>query len=97
LTKAVTAALLNLVGDLICQLTINKTSSLDKKRTLTFTFLGLGLVGPTLHFWYLYLSKVVTASGLSGAVIRLLLDQVAKFPVPSLTIMFPSCFLCVST
>jgi protein Mpv17 len=52
LTKAVTAALLNLVGDLICQLTINKTSSLDKKRTLTFTFLGLGLVGPTLHFWY---------------------------------------------
>ncbi|CAA0403727.1 hypothetical protein AtNW77_Chr5g0104191 [Arabidopsis thaliana] len=81
LTKAVTAALLNLVGDLICQLTINKTSSLDKKRTLTFTFLGLGLVGPTLHFWYLYLSKVVTASGLSGAVIRLLLDQFVFAPI----------------
>ncbi|XP_010420790.1 PREDICTED: protein sym-1 [Camelina sativa] len=81
LTKAVTSALLTLIGDLICQLTIDKTSSLDKKRTLTFTVLGLGLVGPALHFWYLYLSKVVTASGLSGAVIRLLLDQFVFAPI----------------
>ncbi|CAH8285997.1 unnamed protein product [Eruca vesicaria subsp. sativa] len=81
LTKSVTSALLTLIGDLICQLTINKTSSLDKKRTLTFTILGLGLVGPALHFWYLYLSKVVTASGLSGAVLRLLLDQFVFAPV----------------
>ncbi|VVB17086.1 unnamed protein product [Arabis nemorensis] len=81
LTKAVTSAILTLIGDLICQLTINKTSSLDKKRTLTFTFLGLVLVGPALHFWYLYLSKVVTASGLSGAVLRLLLDQFVFAPI----------------
>ncbi|KAG2300098.1 hypothetical protein Bca52824_036570 [Brassica carinata] len=81
LTKSVTSALLTLIGDLICQLTINKTSSLDKKRTLTFTILGLGLVGPALHFWYLYLSKAVTASGLSGAVLRLLLDQFVFAPV----------------
>ncbi|CAN6863774.1 unnamed protein product [Brassica oleracea] len=81
LTKSVTSALLTLIGDLICQLTINKTSSLDKKRTLTFTILGFGLVGPALHFWYLYLSKVVTASGLSGAVLRLLLDQFVFAPV----------------
>ncbi|KAJ4872905.1 Peroxisomal membrane 22 kDa (Mpv17/PMP22) family protein [Raphanus sativus] len=81
LTKAVTSAILTLIGDLICQLTINRTSSLDKKRTLTFTILGLGLVGPALHFWYLYLSKVVTASGLSGAVLRLLLDQFVFAPV----------------
>ncbi|KAF2610456.1 hypothetical protein F2Q70_00007651 [Brassica cretica] len=63
------------------ELTINRTSSLDKKRTLTFTILGLGLVGPALHFWYLYLSKVVTASGLSGAVLRLLLDQFVFAPI----------------
>ncbi|KAF8052257.1 hypothetical protein N665_1582s0013 [Sinapis alba] len=81
LTKAVTSAILTLIGDLICQLTINRTSSLDKKRTLTFTILGLGLVGPALHFWYLYLSKVVTASGLSGAVLRLLLDQFVFAPI----------------
>ncbi|CAN8252376.1 unnamed protein product [Cochlearia groenlandica] len=81
LTKAVTSAILTLIGDLICQLTIDKSSSLDKKRTLTFTALGLGLVGPALHFWYLYLSKVVTASGLSGAVMRLLLDQFVFAPV----------------
>ncbi|KAG2331948.1 hypothetical protein Bca52824_003128 [Brassica carinata] len=35
----------SLIGDLICQLTINRTSSLDKKR----------LVDPALHFWYLVL------------------------------------------
>ncbi|KFK26211.1 hypothetical protein AALP_AA8G217100 [Arabis alpina] len=81
LTKAVTSALLTLIGDLICQLTIDKTSSLDKKRTLTFTFLGLVLVGPALHFWYLYLSKVVTASGLTGTVLRLLLDQFVFAPI----------------
>ncbi|CAH2072339.1 unnamed protein product [Thlaspi arvense] len=101
LTKAVTSAILTLIGDLICQLTINRTSSLDKKRTLTFTILGLGLVGPALHFWrikllmlilyllseirnsirYLYLSKVVTATGLSGAVLRLLLDQFIFAPI----------------
>ncbi|KAL2895707.1 PXMP2/4 family protein 4 [Bienertia sinuspersici] len=75
LTKAVTSALLTLVGDLICQLVIDKVPSLDFKRTSIFTFLGLAFVGPTLHYWYLYLSKVVTLQGASGAFVRLLLDQ----------------------
>ncbi|XP_010520630.1 PREDICTED: protein sym-1, partial [Tarenaya hassleriana] len=81
LTKAVTSAILNLVGDLICQLAIDKVSSLDTKRMLLFTFLGLVLVGPTLHFWYLYLSKLVTVSGVSGAVLRLILDQFIFSPI----------------
>ncbi|KAK1388086.1 Peroxisomal membrane protein MPV17 [Heracleum sosnowskyi] len=75
LTKAVTSALLNLVGDLICQLLIDKVPSLDLKRMFLFTFLGLALVGPTLHFWYLYLSKLVTTPGASGAFLRLVVDQ----------------------
>ncbi|KAL1819814.1 hypothetical protein DCAR_0416131 [Daucus carota subsp. sativus] len=75
LTKAVTSALLNLVGDLICQLLIDKVPSLDLKRMFLFTFLGLALVGPTLHFWYLYLSKLVTTPGASGAFLRLVIDQ----------------------
>lgn len=75
LTKAVTSALLNLVGDLICQLLIDKVPSLDLKRMFLFTFLGLALVAPTLHFWYLYLSKLVTTPGASGAFLRLVIDQ----------------------
>lgn len=81
LTKAVTSAFLTLIGDLICQLLIDKVPSFDYKRTFMFTFLGLVLVGPTLHFWYLYLSKLVTLPGASGAFLRLLLDQFLFAPM----------------
>lgn len=80
-TKAVTSALLTFVGDLICQLAIDQAPSLDIKRTFLFTLLGLVLVGPTLHFWYLYLSKLVTMPGASGAFCRLLVDQFIFAPV----------------
>uniref|UniRef100_A0A0E0BEW4 Uncharacterized protein n=1 Tax=Oryza glumipatula TaxID=40148 RepID=A0A0E0BEW4_9ORYZ len=80
-TKAVTSAVLTLTGDLICQLAIDKVPKLDLKRTFVFTFLGLVLVGPTLHVWYLYLSKLVTINGASGAIARLLLDQFIFSPI----------------
>ncbi|CAN6576757.1 unnamed protein product [Malus baccata var. baccata] len=74
-TKALTSALLTLIGDMVCQLVIDKAPYLDLKRTFLFTLMGLVLVGPTLHFWYLYLSKLVTTPGASGAFLRLVLDQ----------------------
>ncbi|KAF7803965.1 protein sym-1 [Senna tora] len=73
--KALTSAVLTLIGDLICQLVIDQVPSLDIKRTFLFTLLGFVLVGPTLHLWYLYLSRLVTLPGASGAFLRLLLDQ----------------------
>ncbi|PIN11667.1 Peroxisomal membrane protein MPV17 [Handroanthus impetiginosus] len=81
ITKAVTSALLTLVGDIICQVVIDQVPSLDFKRTFTFTLLGLVLVGPTLHFWYLYLSKLISTPGASGALLRLLLDQFLFSPI----------------
>ncbi|XP_078160752.1 protein SYM1-like [Carex rostrata] len=81
ITKAITSAILTLIGDLICQFVIDKVTKLDLKRTFVFTFLGLALVGPTLHVWYLYLSKLVTMQGASGAVVRLCLDQFLFSPV----------------
>ncbi|XP_008792439.2 protein sym-1-like [Phoenix dactylifera] len=80
-TKAITSAFLTLIGDLICQLLIDQVSKLDFRRTFVFTLLGLVLVGPTLHFWYLYLSKLVTVPGASGAFLRLLLDQFVFSPI----------------
>ncbi|KAG4912846.1 hypothetical protein JHK82_053426 [Glycine max] len=79
--KALTSSILNLIGDLICQLVIDQVPSLDFKRTFVFTFLGFALVGPTLHFWYLYLSKLVTLPGASGALLRLVLDQFLFSPI----------------
>ncbi|KAH6809354.1 Peroxisomal membrane 22 kDa family protein [Perilla frutescens var. frutescens] len=81
ITKSITSALLTLVGDLICQLLIDRVPSPDLKRTFIFTLLGLVMVGPTLHFWYLYLSKLVTTPGASGAFLRLLLDQFIFAPI----------------
>ncbi|KAJ8770343.1 hypothetical protein K2173_014953 [Erythroxylum novogranatense] len=74
-TKAVTSAVLTLLGDLICGLVIEQVASPDFKRTFLFTFLGFALVGPKLHFWYLYLSKLMPKPGATGALSRLLLDQ----------------------
>ncbi|XP_057804122.1 protein sym-1-like [Salvia miltiorrhiza] len=81
ITKAVTSAILTLVGDVICQLFIDQVPSPDLKRTFIFTLLGLALVGPTLHFWYSYLSKVVTVPGASGTFLRLFLDQFIFSPI----------------
>ncbi|XP_051116868.1 protein sym-1 isoform X2 [Andrographis paniculata] len=75
ITKAITSAILTLVGDIICQLWIDKAPSMDMKRTFIFTMLGMVLVGPALHFWYLSLSKLVTTPGAYGAFLRLVLDQ----------------------
>ncbi|KAD4584058.1 hypothetical protein E3N88_21659 [Mikania micrantha] len=80
-TKAITSALLTFIGDLICQVLIDKVPSLDLKRVSLFTFLGMVLVGPTLHFWYLYLHKLVTTTGAIGAFVRLIVDQFIFAPV----------------
>ncbi|RAL43174.1 hypothetical protein DM860_009956 [Cuscuta australis] len=80
-TKAITSALLTCIGDLICQLWSDQVPPFDGMRTFRFTLLGLVLVGPSLHFWYLYLSRLVTTTGASGAVLRLLLDQLVFAPV----------------
>jgi len=80
-TKAVTSAVLTLAGDLICQLVIDQVPELDLRRTFVFTFLGIALMGPTLHVWYLYLSKLVTISGASGVITRLILDQLIFSPI----------------
>lgn len=81
ITKAVTSALLTFFGDLFCQLAIEKSPKLDAKRLSMFTLLGLVLVGPTLHFWYLSLSKLVSGSGAFNAGFRLLLDQFLFSPL----------------
>ncbi|XP_020700468.2 protein sym-1 [Dendrobium catenatum] len=87
-TKALTSAFLTLIGDLSCQILIDNAPKLDGRRTFVFTFLGLVMVGPTLHFWYLSLSKLISLPGASGASLRLLLDQFFFSPI------FIGAFLC---
>ena len=42
---------------------------------------GLLLIGPTLHFWYGSLGTIVKATGNTGAIMRLSLDQLCFAPV----------------
>lgn len=80
-TKALTSMLLNVLGDLFCQLVVEKRTELDVKRCGVTAIIGLILVGPTLHFWYSTLSKLVTAGGTTGASLRLGLDQLIFSPI----------------
>lgn len=45
------------------------------------TFLGLVLVGPTLHFWYGYLARKYAENTFHNVLRRLVLDQFAFTPV----------------
>uniref|UniRef100_A0A7I4AFN1 Uncharacterized protein n=1 Tax=Physcomitrium patens TaxID=3218 RepID=A0A7I4AFN1_PHYPA len=75
-TKAITLGILNCVGDIFTQLYVEKSGGLDYRRVASMTTFGLFIVGPTLHYWYSFLNRVVKASGPKGVAIRLVLDQV---------------------
>ena len=81
--KLATTAFLNFAGDLICQLTL-EDGPFNARRSATFTFLGFALVGPSLHFWYLNLSRFVSTFGLTSnkaALVSVLFDQLVFSPV----------------
>jgi len=86
LTRTVTCALLNGLGDVFAQLVI-EGGAFDAKRATTFTLLGLLFIGPILYVWYSLLGKLVPFSGLGGVLASLALDQVAFAPLFIASIM----------
>ncbi|XP_024387945.1 uncharacterized protein [Physcomitrium patens] len=80
-TKAITLGILNCVGDIFTQLYVEKSGGLDYRRVASMTTFGLFIVGPTLHYWYSFLNRVVKASGPKGVAIRLVLDQFIFAPI----------------
>ncbi|GAB4814665.1 hypothetical protein N2152v2_001711 [Parachlorella kessleri] len=79
-TKAVSAAVLNGLGDIIAQLGFEKGHDFDWRRLGVFTFLGFIFIGPALHYWYGTLGRLVTAKGTAGTLIKLTADQLAFAP-----------------
>lgn len=51
------------------------------RRLSTFTVLGLLWVAPCLHFWYGTLNRLVTATGNTGALMRMACDQLGFAPL----------------
>lgn len=83
LTKAVTSGVISAAGNLICQVGVERRplNGLDNRRLALFTALGAAYVAPMLHVWYGLLGRLVTAQGVSGALGRMALDQLAFAPV----------------
>eukprot|EP00887_Chlorella_sp_A99_P003864 scaffold11.g3864.t1 len=79
-TKAITAAALNGLGDVIAQLQFEKDGAFNWRRLGVFAFLGLVLIGPALHAWYGKLGVVVKATGTKGAAIMALEGHAADAP-----------------
>lgn len=90
-TKMWTSGLLNAFGDFASQFYIETDTPFDAKRFAIFTFLGIGLVGPVLHFWYGTLAKIFAAPGMASAVKSLAFDQFLFAPV--FCGLFLSCLL----
>lgn len=81
LTKSLTSGVIALAGDVSCQIAVEKVENVNMKRAAIFSLLGGALVGPTLHFWYSFLHKVLPAANSMGAMGRLGLDQFVFAPV----------------
>ncbi|KAK2076102.1 hypothetical protein QBZ16_001438 [Prototheca wickerhamii] len=79
-TKSITAGVLNAMGDLLAQLTVDADKPFDWKRLGIFTFLGVALVGPALHAWYGVLGRLVTSTGSKAGLMRMALDQFVMAP-----------------
>lgn len=75
LTKALTSSLLVAVGDIVSQLVIEKVDHLDGRRLLNMSIIGGCLIGPTLHFWYGALNRLITGATSAAAIGRLCCDQ----------------------
>lgn len=80
-TKGITAALLNTIADLFCQLVVERKSTVDLGRLLSFAAIGLLLVGPSLHIWYGLLPRLIPVPGDKGTLLRLALDQLIFAPL----------------
>ncbi len=92
LTKSITAGVLSFIADVICQKGFGSTPNegnkegtkvtkvLDFPRIGKFTFLGVALVGPLLHFWYGGLARRIPGVDLVSTLKRLALDQLLFAP-----------------
>uniref|UniRef100_A0A7R9V7K2 Peroxisomal membrane protein MPV17 n=1 Tax=Chlamydomonas euryale TaxID=1486919 RepID=A0A7R9V7K2_9CHLO len=80
-TRALTCGVLNLVGDIFCQLFVEKAGSFDLKRGALFFVIGTAYVGPVLYNWYGFLGKLIPGSSLGAVAGSLVMDQLVFAPV----------------
>ncbi|XP_062202549.1 uncharacterized protein LOC133904918 [Phragmites australis] len=82
LTKSVTAAAIFTAADLSSQmLTLGPEDSPDFLRTLRMASYGLLISGPTLHFWFNFVSKVFPKKDVVNTFKKMFLGQAVYGPI----------------
>lgn len=91
IVKSLTAGILNLFADLVCQVFFEKVPQVDIQRLLSFTAIGLFMSGPGLHIWYGLLPKVIPVPGFPGVLLRLAADQLIFTPLGVVCLFIALC------
>nr|DAD41460.1 TPA_asm: hypothetical protein HUJ06_015783 [Nelumbo nucifera] len=86
LTKSITAGLIYSVADLSAQrMTQTSSESFDLIRTLRMTGYGMLFMGPSLHFWFNFLSRVFPKLDVVTTLKKLIMGQVIYGPIVTAT------------
>ncbi|CAH9116649.1 unnamed protein product [Cuscuta epithymum] len=88
LTKSVTCAVIYTAADLSSQ-TLSGLSSLEQYdilRTLRMTGYGMLILGPSLHFWFNFLSRAFPKQDLRATITKMALGQTVYGPI--MTVVF---------
>ncbi|KAG1674855.1 hypothetical protein FOA52_015243 [Chlamydomonas sp. UWO 241] len=81
LTKAATCGILNALGDVLAQLVVEKSGTINVQRTATFAAIGFMLTGPLITYWYDLLARLMPSSmGATSTLMSLAIDQLLFAP-----------------
>ncbi|XP_065898101.1 protein Mpv17-like [Dysidea avara] len=75
ITNATTTGVLFALGDVIAQKLIEKQKKLDWGRSARFGLVGFCFAGPVIGGWYRLLDRVITSTGPTTALKKVLCDQ----------------------
>mmetsp|Transcript_911 Transcript_911/g.2497 ORF Transcript_911/g.2497 Transcript_911/m.2497 type:complete len:274 (-) Transcript_911:1458-2279(-) len=86
LTKALTSFVGFALGDILAQNLLNKNAPFDSQRLLRMSLFGLLVHGPTGHFFYNALDRVINGTEAWKVVTKVAIDQILWAPI--FTVMF---------
>ena len=81
LTKALTSGFGFLLGDILAQTFIEKNDALDLARMIRLSLFGLLIHGPTAHFFYGKLDKLIPSTDIVPVISKVGIDQLAWNPI----------------
>ncbi|KAL8541562.1 hypothetical protein ACS0TY_002722 [Phlomoides rotata] len=85
-TKSITAALIYTVADLTSQTTVGWMEQYELMRTLRMAGYGFLILGPSLHYWYNFMSRFFPKRDLLSTFKKMALGQ--TFYGPAMTVVF---------